>query len=104
MYKEIIELKNRLDESKIPYEMMKLYDGYQIAYPNIESFICSVVQHRGSCGSSLELLEIMGLLTDEEAEEDTFVGYLTAKEVFERICNHYKNKNETKKKLKNETE
>lgn len=32
-----------------------------------------------------DLIEIMGLLTPEEAERDSVVGYLTAEEVFRRI-------------------
>ena len=32
-----------------------------------------------------DLIEIMGLLTDEEALNDTVVGWLTAEEVFRRI-------------------
>lgn len=32
-------------------------------------------------------LEIMGLLTEEEAEWDSVVGYLSAEEVFQRIVN-----------------
>ena len=31
----------------------------------------------------------MGLLTDEESERDSVVGWLSAKNVFERIKKHY---------------
>jgi len=39
----------------------------------------------GTFGSQEDKIEIMGLLTDEEAEHDSVLGYLTAEEVFERI-------------------
>ena len=35
------------------------------------------------------MIEIMGLLTDEERECDNVVGGLTAKDVFEHIKKHY---------------
>ena len=39
----------------------------------------------GSYGYKDGLIEIMGLLTEEEREQDDVVGYLTPEEVFRRI-------------------
>jgi hypothetical protein len=47
------------------------------------------IEHYGSYGNSCDELEIMGLLTPEEVEYDSVVGYLTAEDVFERIRKHY---------------
>lgn len=45
----------------------------------------SVICGLGTYGAEEGLLEIMGLLTEEEQENDDVVGYLTAAEVLERI-------------------
>lgn len=67
-------------------------NGYQIGYPilppNVDH-ICSVIETDHSYGHDEDLLEIMGLLTDEEYEEDSVLGHLTAEEVFNRIKAHY---------------
>lgn len=39
--------------------------------------------------SEQDLLEIMGLLTEEEEKIDRVLGWLTAKDVFDRIYEHY---------------
>lgn len=51
--------------------------------------VCSVIAH--GYGSDEGLLEIRGLMTDEEyeREQDTVLGYLTAEDVFARIRKHY---------------
>ena len=73
--------------------------GYHLCYPKNndpdcvekETFdiVCSVIEHDGSYGREQDLLEIMGLLTDEEYEHDEVVGFLSAENVFERIKKHY---------------
>ena len=113
-YTEFDKLVKMLDDAKIPYErndddpnsdFYKL-TGYQpikyIVYgkfPGIENIgrcVCSVVCGHGSYGGNEGLLEIMGLLTPEEEEQDSVVGWLTAEDVFDRIKNHYdSNKEET---------
>ena len=57
----------------------------QIWYPNTENPKMDVICHEYSYGGKNGLLEIMGLLTDEEAEYDSVVGYLTAENVLARI-------------------
>lgn len=39
--------------------------------------------------------EILGLLTEDETEDDWVAGYLTAQDVFERIKKHYDEVNKT---------
>jgi hypothetical protein len=95
LYKEIVKLKEKLEEAKIPFEFRTLFDGYQICYPEKNTkdkegvMECSVIEHYGSYGHSVDLLEIMGLLTEEESQDDNVLGYLSADEVFQRIKKHY---------------
>lgn len=81
-----------LSDYNIPYSVHDMFDGVQVIYPETEtpqSAVCSVIEHFGSYGSQLDLLEIMGLLTEEELKHDSVKGGMTAKEVFERIYTHY---------------
>ena len=104
-YQEIIRLKEMLEAAKIPFDFRRLktiYDyfygigeRYQICYPKIgENIICSVVEGAGTYGADDDLLEIMGLLTPEEKEQASVLGYLTAVEVLERIKAHWEANNE----------
>ena len=89
-YNEILVLKDMLERAEIPFQFRNLYDGFQILYPeNGEKNICSVIEHDGSYGREQDLLEIMGLLTDKELQNDDVVGFLSAENVFERIKKHY---------------
>lgn len=90
-YTEIIKLKEMLQREAIPFDFYELFDGYTIKYPNSEYCKCSVIEHEGSYGRDNDLLEIQGLMTDEEKEreDDDVLGYLTAQNVFERIKKHY---------------
>ena len=45
----------------------------------------SAIEGFGSYGYADDLIEIMGLLTPEESENDSVKGWLTAEEVFKRI-------------------
>lgn len=97
-YKEIVKLSEMLKEAGIPFEFSNLNGGYHIEYPNGENRVCSVVEHSFSYGADDDLLEIMGLLTEEEQEEDVgdesaVKGYLTAEDVFGRISRHYAENN-----------
>ena len=83
-YKEIMKLHSYLILGNIPHEMRPLNDGWQICYPSIDEVRGDAVQHNFSYGHEKDLIEIMGLLTPEELQRDTVVGYLTAKEVFQR--------------------
>ena len=91
-FKEIIRLRDMLIEAKIPHEFREWQDGYQIRYPNPEKRVCSVIEFTGSYGGVCDLLEIMGLLTEEEKQCDTVCGGLTAVDVFCRILAHYRGK------------
>lgn len=88
---EMNKLMWLLDNALIPYELVyqDWTDSIQVWYPSKENAICDVICHRFSYGGDEGLLEIMGLLTDEEAEYDSVVGWLTAKNVFTRIFRHY---------------
>ncbi len=102
IYSEIFSLKEMLEKTNIPFvftsESFELdefsFEKYHIEYPcsykNNQERVCSVIQGWGTYGSEQDLLEIMGLLTDkEEKEYGSVKGYLTAKDVFERIQKHY---------------
>ena len=94
-YKEIFKLKEMLEKAGIPFEMSSFFDGYQIGYPSFkddEYTVCSVIEHNGSYGRESDLLEIMGLLTDDEKKFDSVAGWLTANNVFDRINKHWKEK------------
>lgn len=89
-YTEIIKLHKMLNDAKIPHEFKKFTDGWQIIYPEDgEKRVMDAVQNFGSYGSEDNLLEIMGLLTPEEAEYDIVAGHLTAQGVFKRIKAHW---------------
>ena len=91
-YTEIFKLKEMLEKEKIPFEwrIRKTENGYQICYPNKSLCDCSVIEHQYSYGNERDLLEIMGLLSKKEEEEDSVLGDLTAEEVFKRINKHWK--------------
>lgn len=87
IYQKILKLDKMLTEANIPHTLDKLFDGWQIGYPvrvNTRGCVMDAIEHNGSYG-----LEIMGLLTPEEAEHDDVVGCLSPEEVFERIRKHY---------------
>lgn len=90
-YKEIIKLHHMLIDANIPHVFEKCFDGWQLWYPsdNPEKKVMDAIEFYGSYGKDEDLIEIMGLLTEEEACYDSVVGYLTADEVFERIKKHY---------------
>lgn len=92
-YKEIFRLKDMLEEAEIPFYMQKNFDGYQIKYSKKAPYLaCSVIEHKYSYGGNDDRLEIQGLLTDKEREEDRVLGWLTAENVFNRIKQHYDSK------------
>ena len=93
-FAEMDKLEQLLVEADIPFEKERMFGGKHLIYPHKgETQVCSVILHRGSYGRHNGLLEIMGLLTDEELECDTVVGHLTADDVFERIKKHWEDKN-----------
>lgn len=102
-YTEIFSLKYMLERAGIPFEFIDRSsqwsdkrEDWQIAYGEInhEGFpTCSVIQNFSSIGNKENLLEIYGLLTDEERKDGTATGYLTAQDVFERIKKHWEGAN-----------
>lgn len=110
-YKEIFKLKVMLDKVGIPYEFLdRSYIDYVnhklekpfyqiIVYrPNQEDIeeplrLISVIQGWGTYGENQDLLEIRGCLTAREEKDDSVKGYLTAKNVFNRIVRNYKEDN-----------
>ena len=100
-YKEIFKLKQMLEKEKIPFDFTctsypeSNFIHYHLEYPNKfdmdGSRIVSVVEGFSSYGMEADKLEIMGLLTPEEAEHDSVAGWLTADDVFKRIKEHYEN-------------
>jgi len=118
-YKEIFRLKKMLEDAKIPFDWITnfgyskkqikylkkiapdLIDHYHIIYPyKGDGQVCSVIEGFGTYGAEEDKLEIMGLLTLEERNNDCVVGHLTAENVFERIQNHYRKEIYTMKKIK----
>ena len=92
-FAEMDKLEQLLVEADIPYERSRMFGGKQLQYPcSGDAMVCSVILHKGSYGREEGLLEIMGLLTDEELECDDVVGYLTADDVFGRIKKHWDEK------------
>lgn len=85
-YQEILKLDKMLDAMEIPHETIRRYDGWQVIYPNDKDRVADVIECFGSYGHEEDLLEIMGLLTEEEGR---VLGYLTAIEVCERMAKHY---------------
>lgn len=91
-FTEIMRLHEMLILTGIPHEMARNFDGWQIGYPvldPIEERVCSIVENCISYGHGNDLLEIMGLLTPEEEENDSVLGWLTADNVFDRIKTHW---------------
>jgi hypothetical protein len=85
-----------LEKAGIPFvwhEHKDYRNGYQILYPVGGVYnVCSVIEHSFSYGNEKDLLEIRGLMTDEEIKEehDLVLGFLTAENIFKRIEKHYK--------------
>lgn len=90
-YTEILCLREMLKESNVPFHIFRRLDGYQILYPNIHTPRCSIIQHEFSYGGKDNLIEIQGLLTIEERKSSSVLGYLDAKNVFERIKKDFNN-------------
>ena len=90
-YQEILKLDRMLTDASIPHTLDRLFDGWQVCYPTREEpeLVMDAIEHYGSYGKDEDKLEIMGLLTPDEEEYDSVLGYLTAEDVFERIRKHH---------------
>lgn len=84
-YTAIFKLDKALNIVNIEHQFIdrsnEFGEDYQILIPGV----VSVIQSPYSYGGNDDLLEIMGLLTEEESQYDDVVGYLTPQEVFNRI-------------------
>ena len=89
MNNPLTELRRLLNEAGIPYEdnseLLSASVMDRVWYVRDRNVICSAIWGVGSYGYKDGLIEIMGLLTEEERERDDVVGYLTPEEVFRRI-------------------
>ena len=92
-YNEIFKLKGMLEKAAIPFDFSELHGGFHIVYPCSDDVVCSAIEHDFSYGCRKDLLEIRGLMTEKEIqdEDDDVLGFLTAQDVFNRIEKHYKN-------------
>lgn len=83
---ELDKLEKYLKENKYNYERIErtgIIDRHQIiVYENGER-VWDAVCHEGSFGYEKGLLEIMGTIVQDK--EDDVEGYLTAKEIIERL-------------------
>lgn len=85
---QILRLGSMLQAANIPFEIRDCWDGYQICYPFREECVSDAICHSGSYGHQQGLLEIMGLVNEEEVGDEV-EGYLTAEQVFERWQKHW---------------
>lgn len=69
-FKEILKLDSMLTEAGIPHVTERAQDGWQVFYPDKYQKICDAIEFTGSFGCDDNLLELMGLLTDEEIKKD----------------------------------
>lgn len=88
MKTEMTKLIEILTKSNIPFEITPCWGAPQVWYPNRKHAVCDAVCHKFSYGGKDGLLEIMGLVDEEEGGDDV-EGYLTAEEVANRIFEHY---------------
>ncbi len=97
---EIERLADMLEAADIPFgrrnEDLKSaimnFFHCKINYPDTyetTDIVCSIIQGTYTYGGLENKLEIKGLLTEEEKENDDVCGWLTAEDVFERIKAHW---------------
>lgn len=91
-HEEIFKLKEMLEIDGVPFEWSESRKISHLSYPvSGRKRVCSVIQGVGTIGWETGRLEIMGLLTAEERENAIVIGNLTAKDVYSRIMNHFRN-------------
>ena len=88
MKNEMTKLIEILKKNNIPFEVASCWGAPQVWYPNRKHAVCDAVCHKFSFGGKDGLLEIMGLV-DEEEVGDEVEGDLTAEEVANRIFEHH---------------
>lgn len=85
---EMEKLIDLLNTYHIPHEVTENLGTPQVWYPSRKDCVCDVICHRYSYGYAQGLLEIMGLVNEDEVG-DSVEGHLTADTVFGRIHAHY---------------
>ena len=79
-YKEILRLKQMLEDAQIPFSIEPRLGGWRIAYPSDEdgATLISIIENYGSYGHLDDRIEIL----EFQSGTGDPVGYLTAEEVF----------------------
>ena len=90
-YKEIFVLEELLKEAGVPHVLDQIEDGYILTYPSPEYPSCTVIETKNTIGSDIDMLEVTGLLHEDE-QEDRCAGFLLADDVFNRIMEDYETK------------
>jgi len=80
----------------IPEDLKLVLDGWQLCYPTYdpEERVLSAVMNQMSYGHEGGMIEIQGLLTEDEKEFDCVRGWLSAEEVYARILKHWQAKSD----------
>ena len=87
--KEPLRLASMLLAHNIPFNIAEMCHGLIICYPcQGEGCVSDAICHDGSYGRHDGLLEMMGLVNEEEVG-DSVEGWLTAEQVFERWQKHW---------------
>lgn len=76
-YQAILNLHVKLLENTIPHEILRLMDGWKIAYPNQEESIFDVFEYCAYCGHGKDLMMAYG-----DGFEEVILG-LNADEAYE---------------------
>ncbi len=64
-YQAILEVDRLLTEENIPHELLRLIDGWKIAYPKQDGCQFDVIEHCGSYGHENDLMEAFGYSIDD---------------------------------------
>lgn len=87
-YQAILNLHVKLLENTIPHEILRLMDGWKIAYPNQEECIFDVIEHYGSYGHEKDLMEAYGDgitdVADNLSVDEAYKLFLKVHEKFKR--------------------
>ena len=86
--KESLRLASMCLAHNVPFEIAEMCHGLILFYPCREECVSDAICHDGSYGRHDGLLEIMGLVNEEEVG-DSVEGYLTAEQIFERWQKHW---------------
>lgn len=91
-YQSIQQPHMKLQEAEIPHEILRIMDGWKLAYPDQDNCIFDVVEHCGSHGHEADLMEAYGYGIDDVAG---YVHIDDAFKMFEKV--HEERGNENKR-------